>query len=35
MGVPPEQAANRSGVSDPGALDFFAEYGQRQQDYRL
>jgi len=34
-GVPAEQAANRSGVSDPGALDFFIAYAQRQQDYRL
>ena len=34
-GVPPEKAANRSGVSDPGALDFFIAYGARQQDYRL
>ena len=35
MGVPAEKAANRSGVSDPGALDFFIAYAQRQQDYRL
>ena len=35
MGVAPERAANRSGVSDPGALDFFIAYAQRQQDYRL
>jgi acetoacetyl-CoA synthetase len=35
MGVAPEKAANRSGVSDPGALDFFIAYAQRQQDYRL
>ena len=35
MGVTPEKAANRSGVSDPGALDFFIAYAQRQQDYRL
>jgi len=35
MGVPPEKAANRSGVSDPAALDFFIAYAQRQQDYRL
>ena len=34
-GVPAEQAANRSGVSDPSALDFFIAYAQRQQDYRL
>ena len=35
MGVAPERAANRSGVSDPGALDFFIAYAERQQDYRL
>jgi len=35
MGVPPEKAANRSGVSDPTALDFFIDYAERQQDYRL
>jgi acetoacetyl-CoA synthetase len=35
MGVPAEKAANRSAVSDPGALDFFVAYAQRQQDYRL
>jgi len=34
-GVPPEKAANRSGVSDPGSLDFFIAYAARQQDYRL
>jgi acetoacetyl-CoA synthetase len=35
MGMAPEQAANRSGVSDPDTLDFFTAYVQRQQDYRL
>ena len=35
MGVPPEKAANRSAVADPAALDFFIDYAQRQQDYRL
>jgi acetoacetyl-CoA synthetase len=35
MGVPPEKAANRSGVSDPNALDFFIAYAARQRDYRL
>jgi len=35
MGVAPEKAANRSGVSDPAALDFFIAYAERQQDYRL
>jgi acetoacetyl-CoA synthetase len=34
MGVPAKKAANRSGVSDPAALDFFIDYAQRQQDYR-
>ena len=34
-GVPPEKAANRSGVSDPGSLDFFIAYAARQQDYPL
>jgi acetoacetyl-CoA synthetase len=34
-GVPAEKAANRSAVCDPGALDFFITYAQRQQDYRL
>ena len=35
MGVSPEKAANRSGVADPSALDFFITYAERQQDYRL
>ena len=35
MGVPAERAANRSGLSDPSALDFFIDYAGRQQDYRL
>jgi acetoacetyl-CoA synthetase len=35
MGVAPDKAANRSGVSDPDTLDFFIGYAQRQQDYRL
>ena len=34
-GVRPEKAANRSGVADPGSLDFFIAYAERQQDYRL
>jgi acetoacetyl-CoA synthetase len=34
-GVPAEKAANRSGVSDPSALDFFIDYARRQHDYRL
>ncbi len=35
MGVPAEKAANRSGVADAAALDFFIAYAARQQDYRL
>ena len=35
LGVPPEKAANRSAMADPAALDFFIDYVQRQQDYRL
>jgi acetoacetyl-CoA synthetase len=35
LGVAPEKAANRSGVSDPAALDFFIGYAQKQLDYRL
>ncbi|MBV9317870.1 MAG: acetoacetate--CoA ligase [Gammaproteobacteria bacterium] len=35
MGVAPEKAANRSGVSDPSALDFFIAYARSQQDYCL
>jgi len=35
MGIAPEKAANRSGVADPSTLDFFMDYAQRQQDYRL
>jgi len=34
MGVPAEKAANRSGVSDPAALDFFIDFARRQQDCR-
>jgi acetoacetyl-CoA synthetase len=34
-GEPPEEAANRSAVADPAALDFFIDYARRQQDYRL
>jgi acetoacetyl-CoA synthetase len=32
MGVPPEQAANRSALANPDALDFFIEYAQTQTD---
>ncbi|HVN44502.1 MAG TPA: acetoacetate--CoA ligase [Steroidobacteraceae bacterium] len=35
MGTSPEKAANRSGVADPAALDFFIDYAAHQQDYRL
>jgi acetoacetyl-CoA synthetase len=34
-GVAPEKAANRSGVADPGTLDFFIAYTARQQDYHI
>jgi acetoacetyl-CoA synthetase len=33
MGVDPENAANRSAMSDPGALDFFINYVKQQRDY--
>jgi acetoacetyl-CoA synthetase len=35
MGMPPEQAMNRSVAADPEAFDFFVDYVQRQQDYKL
>ncbi|HYL61314.1 MAG TPA: acetoacetate--CoA ligase [Candidatus Methylomirabilis sp.] len=35
MGVPPEQAANRSAMANPQSLDFFAEYARTQHDYSL
>lgn len=35
MGMPPEQAMNRSVAADPEAFDFFVDYVQRQRDYRL
>jgi acetoacetyl-CoA synthetase len=35
MGVSPDKAANRSGVSDPAALDYFIAYAASQEDYRL
>ena len=35
LGTPPEQAGNRSAMSDPDAFDFFAAYARQQQDYIL
>lgn len=33
MGVPPEKAANRAAMANPGSLDFFIEYEKSQTDY--
>jgi acetoacetyl-CoA synthetase len=35
LGTAPEQAGNRSAMSDPDAFDFFIAYARQQQDYRL
>jgi acetoacetyl-CoA synthetase len=35
LGTAPEQAGNRSAMSDPDAFDFFVAYARQQQDYRL
>jgi acetoacetyl-CoA synthetase len=35
LGTAPEQAGNRSAMSDPDAFDFFVSYARQQQDYRL
>ena len=35
QGVPPDEAANRSAMANPGALDFFIEYAATQRDYSL
>jgi acetoacetyl-CoA synthetase len=35
MGIAPEQAMNRSVAADPAAFDFFVDYVQRQDDYKL
>jgi len=35
MGMPPEQAINRSVAAEPEAFDFFVDYVQRQRDYAL
>ncbi len=35
LGTAPEQAGNRSAMSDPNAFDFFVAYAGQQQDYRL
>jgi acetoacetyl-CoA synthetase len=34
-GVPAENAANRSAMADPAALDFFIDYARTQRDYAL
>jgi len=33
LGVPPDQAADRNAMANPGSLDFFARYATTQQDY--
>jgi hypothetical protein len=35
MGTSPEQAGNRSAMSDPAAFDFFVAYVTQQHDYTL
>jgi hypothetical protein len=35
MGMPPEQAMNRSVAADPEAFDYFVDYVRRQRDYKL
>jgi acetoacetyl-CoA synthetase len=35
LGTRPDDAANRSAMANPQALDAFAEYARTQQDYRL
>ncbi|HUA28543.1 MAG TPA: acetoacetate--CoA ligase [Streptosporangiaceae bacterium] len=34
-GIPADEAANRNAMANPGALDFFADYATKQQDYRI
>jgi len=34
LGARPGDAANRSAMANPQALDAFAEYASAQQDYR-
>jgi len=31
MGMPPDQAANRSAMADPAALDFFVTYAEQYE----
>ena len=35
LGVPPDEAANRNAMANPGSLDFFAGYATKQQDYPI
>ena len=35
LGTAPEQAGNRSAMSDPDAFDYVVAYARQQQDYRL
>ena len=35
LGVPPDEAANRNAMANPGSLDFFADYAATQQDYPI
>ena len=35
LGARPDDAANRSAMANPQALDAFAEYARTQRDYRL
>jgi acetoacetyl-CoA synthetase len=35
LGVPPDDAANRNAMANPGSLDFFADYATKQQDYPI
>jgi len=34
-GMLPDQAANRSAMADPRALDFFVSYVGQQRDYKV
>jgi acetoacetyl-CoA synthetase len=34
-GMPPQTAANRNAMANPGSLDFFADYAATQRDYPL
>ena len=35
LGVPPDEAANRNAMANPGSLEFFADYATKQQDYPI